>query len=58
MKHNYQKPIVRAMAIESQQLMNTSAGSTGYDQKPGKSGVVFESRQQDWAEQDWTADED
>ena len=46
MQTKYQRPSLRVIDLESQSLMNTSAGSTGYPSQPGQSGVVFESRPQ------------
>ena len=58
MQTKYQRPALRVINLESQSLMNTSAGSTGYPSQPGQSGVVFESRPQSWSSEDWSADED
>ncbi len=58
MQTKYQRPALRVINLESQSLMNTSAGSTGYLSQPGQSGVVFESRPQSWSSEDWSADED
>lgn len=58
MQTKYQRPSLRVIDLESQSLMNTSAGSTGYPSQPGQSGVVFESRPQNWSAEDWSADED
>lgn len=58
MQTKYQQPALRVIDLESQSLMNISGGSTGYPSQPGKSGVVFESRPQNWSSEDWSADED